>query len=106
MALTSRHPGQIGVNEEWATGDDIYILKDVNAAGTFFTSIWDAGGTDEIAYIGTRETVIDLRAATLQYEVGGGGFMSYAYGIYGGFTIANGVTIENATGGRQGRPVR
>ena len=32
-------------------------------------------------------------------QVGGGGFVSYAYGIYGGFTIANGVVIENATSG-------
>jgi len=88
-----------GVNEEWATGNDTYTLKDVNAPGTFFTSIWDGGGTDEIVYSGTKDTTIDLRPATLQYEVGGGGFMSYAYGIYGGFTIANSVVIENATSG-------
>jgi serralysin len=86
-----------GVNEEWATGNDVYTMKDVNAPGTYFTSIWDGGGTDEIKYVGARDTTIDLREATLQYEVGGGGFMSYAYGIFGGFTIAHGVTIENAT---------
>jgi Ca2+-binding RTX toxin-like protein len=43
--------------------------------------------------------VIDLRPATLEYEVGGGGFISNASGIRGGFTIANGVEIENAIGG-------
>jgi serralysin len=86
-----------GVNEEWATGNDVYTLKDVNAIGTYFSSIWDAGGTDEIQYVGSRDTTIDLRPASLQYEYGGGGWVSYAYGIYGGFTIANGVTIENAT---------
>ena len=86
-----------GVNEDWATGDDVYILKDVNAIGTYYSSIWDAGGTDEIKYVGTREANIDLRPASLKYEWGGGGWVSYAYGIYGGFTIANGVTIENAT---------
>ena len=85
-----------GVNEEWATGNDTYVLKDVNAAGTFYSAIWDAGGTDEIVYAGERNATIDLRPATLQYEPGGGGWVSYAYGIYGGFTIANGVTIENA----------
>src|SRR3546814_20567632 len=37
--------------------------------------------------------------APLQYEEGGGGRVSYAYGIHGGFTIANAVTIENAVGG-------
>ncbi|HWT13059.1 MAG TPA: M10 family metallopeptidase C-terminal domain-containing protein [Allosphingosinicella sp.] len=85
-----------GVNEEWATGNDTYVLKNVNAPGTYYSSIWDGGGIDEIAYSGSRDTTIDLRAATLQYEVGGGGRMSYADGIHGGFTIANGVTVENA----------
>lgn len=89
-----------GVNEEWATGDDVYTLKDVNGSGTFYSCIWDAGGVDEIRYDGGRDCNIDLRAATLNYEEGGAGWMSWAYGIHGGFTIANGVTIENATGGR------
>ncbi|HEX8217371.1 MAG TPA: M10 family metallopeptidase [Allosphingosinicella sp.] len=88
-----------GVNEEWATGDNHYILKDVNAPGTMFESIWDAGGFDSIGYNGARDAVIDLRPASLKYEYGGGGWVSYAHGIYGGFTIANGVTIEVATGG-------
>lgn len=88
-----------GVNEEWATGDDVYVIKDVNAPGTFYASIWDAGGTDEIRYEGARDATIDLRAATLKYEEGGGGRVSHAFGIHGGYTIANGVTIENATSG-------
>ena len=88
-----------GVNEEWATGDNHYMLKDVNASGTMFESIWDAGGFDSIGYNGARDAVIDLRPASLKYEYGGGGWISYATGIYGGFTIANGVTIEVATGG-------
>jgi hypothetical protein len=86
-----------GVNEDYNTGDNTYVMPDENVPGTFFYSIWDAGGTDEIVYYGTSNATIDLRAATLQYEVGGGGWVSYAYGIYGGFTIANGVTIENAS---------
>ncbi|WP_296820685.1 M10 family metallopeptidase C-terminal domain-containing protein [Brevundimonas sp.] len=89
-----------GVNEEWATGNDVYEIKDFNGAGNFYSTIWDAGGTDEIRYSGTADATIDLRAATLRYEEGGGGRVSYAYGLWGGFTIANGVTIENATGGR------
>ena len=89
-----------GVNEEWAVGNDVYTLKDANAPGTFYSCIWDAGGIDEIRYDGARNANIDLRAATLQYEEGGAGWMSWAYGIHGGFTIANGVTIEIATSGR------
>lgn len=88
-----------GVNEDWAKGDDVYVIKDVNAVGTFYSAIWDAGGTDEIRYAGAADANIDLRAATLKYEYGGGGWVSYATGVYGGFTIANGVTIENATAG-------
>ncbi|MEA3048272.1 MAG: serralysin [Sphingomonadales bacterium] len=86
-----------GVNEDTATGDDVYLIKDVNAPGTYYTSIWDAGGNDEIKYVGTKDANIDLRPATLKYEWGGGGWVSYAYGIYGGYTVANGVTIEKAT---------
>jgi len=88
-----------GVNEDTATGNDTYALKDVNAAGTYYSSIWDGGGNDTISYSGARDANIDLRPATLEYETGGGGWVSYAYGIYGGFTIANSVVIENAIGG-------
>jgi serralysin len=35
----------------------------------------------------------------LKYEEGGGGRVSYVHGIHAGFTIANGVTIENARTG-------
>jgi serralysin len=85
-----------GVNEDTGLGNTTYTLKDVNAAGTFYSAIWDNGGTDRIEYTGSRNTSIDLRPATLEYEFGGGGWVSYAFGIFGGFTIANGVTIENA----------
>ena len=85
-----------GVNEETRTGDDTYRMKDVNASGTYYESIWDAAGHDQIVYTGNRNTRIDLRDATLEYEHGGGGFLSYANGIYGGYTIANSVTIEDA----------
>jgi serralysin len=89
-----------GVNEDTATGNDTYVMKDVNAPGTYYYCIWDAGGSsDAITYGGTRNATIDLRPATLEYEEGGGGRVSYALGIYGGFTIANGVTIENAFAG-------
>ena len=100
-----------GVNEEYATGNDTYVLPDENSAaqfdadgkmtkeGTSWKSIWDAGGTDQIVYNGSKDANIDLRPATLKYEEGGGGWVSYAWGIYGGFTVANSVTIENARSG-------
>ncbi|WP_372605247.1 M10 family metallopeptidase C-terminal domain-containing protein, partial [Actibacterium sp.] len=88
-----------GANEDYHNGDDVYYLPDTNEPGTFFACIWDTGGTDEIRFDGTGAVVIDLRDATLGIEEGGGGWISYADGIYGGYTIANGVMIENATGG-------
>jgi Ca2+-binding RTX toxin-like protein len=88
-----------GVNEDTRTGDDTYTINDFNGPGNSYTAIWDAGGTDQIVYNGAQDANIDLRAATLQYEWGGGGWVSYAWGLYGGFTIANGVTIENARSG-------
>ena len=43
---------------------------------------------------------IDLRAATLAGDdPNAGGFLSQHTGVAGGFTIANGVVIENAIGG-------
>ena len=88
-----------GVNEEYATGNDTYTLADASGPGVYYRSIWDAGGVDQIVYAGARDTTIDLRAATLAYEEGGGGRASFAYGVHGGFTVANGVTIEEAHSG-------
>jgi Ca2+-binding RTX toxin-like protein len=88
-----------GVNEDIATGNDTYTLADASGPGVFHQAIWDAGGIDQILYAGGRDATIDLRAATLAYEEGGGGRVSYADGVFGGFTIANGVTIENASSG-------
>ncbi len=87
-----------GVHDE-NTGNDVYVLQDKNATGTFYQTIWDTGGTDTIVYNGARHANIDLLAATLDYSKTGGGLVSFVDDIYGGYTIANGVVIENATGG-------
>jgi Ca2+-binding RTX toxin-like protein len=91
-----------GANMSWATGNDSYTLVAANGPGTGYTAIWDAGGADAIRHDGAAPAVIDLRVATLRYEEGGGGFVSHVQGIFGGFTIANGVVIENAIGGSGG----
>ena len=88
-----------GVNEDTATGNDTYTLADASGPGVFHQAIWDAGGIDQILYTGAHDATIDLRAATLVYEEGGGGRVSFANGVFGGFTIANGVTIEDARSG-------
>ena len=88
-----------GANTTYRSGGDTYVLPTANQAGTFWACIWDTGGVDAIVQNGTADAVIDLRAATLQYEAGGGGHVSRVDGVQGGWTIAHGVTIENATGG-------
>lgn len=88
-----------GANTTRNNGNNTYVLDSSNSPGTGWMSIWDTGGIDTITYSSTRDTVIDLRPATLDYGPGGGGFISNALGIQGGFTIANGVMIENATSG-------
>ena len=80
------------------TGNNTYTIADVQADSQYRT-IWDTGGNDTIAYVGTKNAQIDLLAATLDYSPTGGGVVSFAHGVFGGFTIANGVIIENATGG-------
>lgn len=88
-----------GVNPDHNSDDTLYVLPHENDIGTFYSSIWDTGGVDTIVHQGEGNAHIDLRPATLLFEEGGGGFVSYVAGIHGGFTIAHGVTIENAVGG-------
>ncbi|HVH01763.1 MAG TPA: M10 family metallopeptidase [Amaricoccus sp.] len=81
-------------------GDDRYLLPHRNDLGTGYACLWDTGGEDTIRAGRTdRDVTIVLRDATLAYERGGGGFLSAADGVRGGFTIANGVAVENAAGG-------
>ncbi len=88
-----------GVNDEYHKGGNTYRLPDANKVGTSYDCIWDAGGHDAIVNRSGMPSTIDLRAATLKPEPGGGGYISYVGGIFGGFTIANNVRIEDAKGG-------
>jgi serralysin len=81
------------------TDDTPYQLPAVNAEGTGWSAIWDTAGADTISNDGSNlDCTIDLRAAPLVGAYAGG-YISYVDGIVGGFTIANGVVIENAIGG-------
>ncbi|NWG52929.1 MAG: M10 family metallopeptidase C-terminal domain-containing protein, partial [Hydrogenophilaceae bacterium] len=89
-----------GANQSTNTGDTTYTMPVVNAGGTLFQCIWDAGGVDTIsAGVTTLAATINLNAATLLNAIGGGGYVSSHTTIRGGFTIASGVVIENAVGG-------
>lgn len=90
-----------GANMNKAKGNNVYVLPDKNKVGTYYKAIWDADGNDTIVYNGSKNAAINLRSATLDLADGeaAGGMLSQAAGIFGGFTIAHGVVIENATGG-------
>ncbi len=89
-----------GPNMTTNTGSTNYVLPSVNAAGTGWKAIWDAGGSDTIsAGPSGLDSIIDLREATLLNAPGGGGYVSRNTGVLGGLTIAKGAVIENASGG-------
>ena len=88
-----------GANTSYNTGDNTYFLPTSNTSGTFYSCIWDAGGFDTIsAANATADVTINLNDAPLTGP-NAGGYISSVSGIYGGFTIANGVVIEDAIGG-------
>lgn len=88
-----------GANTRYRTGDDLYLLPQANGTGTGWSCIWDAGGVDTISNSGSEiACAIDLKSAPL-VGPNAAGYVSWASRIVGGYTIANGVIIENALGG-------
>ncbi len=88
-----------GANTNYNNSDTVYTLPNTNAVGTSYSTIWDTGGVDTIVSTFNGSATIDLRPASLLNAQGGGGYISSNSNIYGGFTIAAGVVIENARGG-------
>jgi serralysin len=88
-----------GANAHFREGNDVYTLSSANASGTFYSCLWDTGGRDTIRNTSSKDSIIDLRAASLQHMADGGGYLSIVDDINGGFTIANSVIIEDAIGG-------
>ena len=91
-----------GANETFASGDDIYLMPASKKVGVGYACIWDTGGIDTITASSKAAALIDLRAATGLVEDGGGGHVCYTSGVPGGYTIAVGAVIENATGSGRG----
>ncbi|WP_198025794.1 MULTISPECIES: M10 family metallopeptidase C-terminal domain-containing protein [unclassified Prochlorococcus] len=91
-----------GANTNASTGNNTYSLDNSNLNG--WNCLWDNGGEDTITAAGQTDSVtIDLRNATLENSLGGGGFISRLGTQNIGYTIAFNSTgnciIENATGG-------
>ena len=75
-----------GANTTHNTGDNTYSLLT-----SHYECIWDAGGNDTISAAGLNSSVtINLNEGT---------DLSKQTGSYGGYTVAYGANIENATGG-------
>lgn len=89
-----------GANTSYKPGNDIYFLPKQNAAGTYWSCIWDTGGTDTISNegssVGCQISLLDAGTIGLSDA---GGWVCFATGIVGGYTIAKGVSVENAIGG-------
>ncbi|HAO67589.1 MAG TPA: hypothetical protein DCR17_13005, partial [Verrucomicrobiales bacterium] len=76
-----------GPNHQSNAGDTVYALNEYELDG--YRTIWDASGNDTIdAFDSSSSVVIDLRNATLENEIGGGGFLSKINDEYKGYTIA------------------
>ena len=88
-----------GADASTGAGNTTYVLPGSNVDGTFWQAIWDVSGTDEIVFAGALAVTIDLREATLTEAFGGGGYISAAVGIAGGYTVTANTDIENASGG-------
>ncbi len=91
-----------GANTNAFTGNNTYSLDNSTLNG--WNCLWDNGGEDTITAAGQTDSVtIDLRNATLENSVGGGGFVSRLGSQNIGYTIAFNSTgsciIENANGG-------
>ena len=91
-----------GASGSTNAGATTYTLPNAAAQGSYFETIIDTGGNDTIAAPTTSmDVVIDLRAATLDFdpETTGGPVSYVALSTpVGGFTIASGSVIENAVG--------
>ncbi len=89
-----------GANMTYRTGDDTYVIPDTVSIQGGWACIWDAGGIDTISHAGaTSACTINLNAYPKTGGVDSVPYVSYAPGAPVGFTIADGVTIENAVGG-------
>lgn len=101
-----------GANLTHNTGNDTYYLPTENGLGTYWSCIWDAGGTDTISGEGaTNAVTINLNNASLANDdPNAGGYISRVNDVKGGFTIANSQggygVIENAIGSDFGDSLR
>lgn len=90
-----------GANSNFNAGDTVYSFND-NAGQFYFETIWDGGGVDTLAAIGSTAAVINLNEA-VGSRIGNAVNACDSAGnnlrTVDNIQIAYGVVIENATGG-------
>lgn len=89
-----------GANASHNSGNSTYSFA---ANGSYYETIWDAGGIDTIVATGSQSVLIDLTAGSWSQlgapiRIYGDGIADYVYQS-STVRIAYGVLIENATGG-------
>jgi serralysin len=89
-----------GANTNYKPEDNTYEMP-IDQSSSYWTTIWDAGGVDTISAVNsTANVVINLQSATVAPDTTNAGVsLSLSSGLFGGFMIAKGSTIENAIGG-------
>ncbi len=88
-----------GANTSFHAGNDTYNYSE---SGTYHETLWDAGGTDTIQYIGATPASLNLNATLSSFV--GQPIYAQSNGVNIGnpipnLWIAEGVTVENAVGG-------
>ena len=90
-----------GKNESFNKTNTIYHLPQSSGTKIAWESIYDTGGIDTItAQNATNNTIIDLNSSNLNPNDGSGLGISNQKNVWGGWTVASDVKIENAIGGK------
>lgn len=84
-----------GANMSYEAGNSVYTFDE---SGTYYQTIWDAGGSDTIQYDADTGGIINLNAGTFS-TMGQAITRDNGTSINDTIAIAYGVTIENAIGG-------
>lgn len=90
-----------GKNEDYNGNNTIYKLPSTSGKEIAWESIYDTGGIDTISSENaTNNTVINLNDSDVTKNDGSGLEISNQKNVWGGSTVASGVKIENAIGGK------
>jgi choline dehydrogenase-like flavoprotein len=89
-----------GINVNYNKKDTIYNLPSASGTSIAWESIYDSSGIDTFdAQEATNDVTINLNPSNIGKSDGSGLNVSNQKNVWGGWTVASGVDIENAIGG-------